>query len=147
MQFRVIDIYQLFHLTNQDIAGLAQEDSAAMRTISFLGLVFLPGTFISAIFSMSFFNFDPSNSSPWQMSHRFWVYWAVALPVTILTILFWHFGSPVKKLRRARRARHKKQSEPDATGPIAMIRRATTYARPRASNDLEQAKTFYEKTR
>jgi hypothetical protein len=45
---------QTFHVNAQydsvvqgRIATSAQADSAAMRTISFLGLIFLPGTFIS----------------------------------------------------------------------------------------------------
>lgn len=45
---------QTFHVNAQydsvvqgRIAKSAQSDSAAMRTISFLGLIFLPGTFIS----------------------------------------------------------------------------------------------------
>lgn len=69
-------------------------DSAAMKTISVLGLVFLPGTFICAIFSTTFFNFTPAFQSPdghphWTMSSSFWVYWAVAIPVTLITIVCW----------------------------------------------------------
>jgi hypothetical protein len=125
-------------------------DSAAMKTISVLGLVFLPGTFIcvcpfpplptnpfsylppfpllpltpyppsplsaltiavtvtahhpsqtkltpprkKAIFSTTFFNFTPAIQSPdghphWTMSSEFWIYFAVAIPVTLLTIAFW----------------------------------------------------------
>ncbi|KAH9209899.1 hypothetical protein DL95DRAFT_308961, partial [Leptodontidium sp. 2 PMI_412] len=74
------------------ISEAAQIDSAAMRTISVLGLAFLPGTFICAIFSTSFFNFNPgSDSEPqaWRRSDKFWVLWAVTLPLTLATIIFW----------------------------------------------------------
>ncbi|KAH7312896.1 hypothetical protein BKA65DRAFT_148421 [Rhexocercosporidium sp. MPI-PUGE-AT-0058] len=72
----------------------AQIDSAAMRTISVLGLAFLPGTFICATFSTSFFDFNPgSDSEPqaWRRSDKFWVLWAVSLPLTLATMFF--FGS------------------------------------------------------
>ncbi|KAK4497465.1 hypothetical protein PRZ48_011916 [Zasmidium cellare] len=93
------EINLAFHITSQhanlisaQIAHAAQVDSRAMRTISILGLVFLPGTFISAIFSMSFFNFNPgSQDQParWAVSDKFWLYWIVAIPVTALTVVVW----------------------------------------------------------
>lgn len=73
-----------------DIAHAAHIDSAAMKTVSFLTLTFFPATFISSIFSMSFFNFDSSTDS-WTVSREFWVYWAVAIPVTAITATLWFF--------------------------------------------------------
>jgi hypothetical protein len=92
------------------IGEATQADSATMKTISFLGLVFLPGTFIcvcaypslllrrsnkfEAIFSTSFFNFSPgSDTEPqhWRVSEKFWIYWAVAIPVTVATVACWFF--------------------------------------------------------
>lgn len=37
-----------------------------MKTLSFLGAVFLPGTYLASVFGMSFFNFEESktNSPP-----------------------------------------------------------------------------------
>ncbi|KAF2489984.1 hypothetical protein BU16DRAFT_447140, partial [Lophium mytilinum] len=66
----------------------AQTDGRAVKTLAFLTLAFLPATFISAVFSMSFFNFNPQNGK-WTLSSKFWVYWAVTIPVTLLTILLW----------------------------------------------------------
>lgn len=93
------EINLAFHITSQHsnlisakIAHAAQVDSRAMKTISILGLVFLPGTFISAIFSMSFFNFDPpiqGRPGQWAVSEKFWMYWVVAIPVTALTVVVW----------------------------------------------------------
>ncbi|KAK5135373.1 hypothetical protein LTR08_005315 [Meristemomyces frigidus] len=74
------------------IAEAARVDSTTMKTISILGLVFLPGTFVSTIFSMSFFNFSPNPNSEqqqWAVSKDFWIYWAVAVPVTVATIGIW----------------------------------------------------------
>lgn len=102
---------------------IAQCDSRASvrigettKTLSILGLVFLPGTFVSvrypltfpatafcsftilqALFGMSFFDFDPgSDTEPprWTMSRMFWVYWIITIPATLLTILLWRVWQP-----------------------------------------------------
>ncbi|KAI0427750.1 hypothetical protein F5Y09DRAFT_344327 [Xylaria sp. FL1042] len=70
--------------------GLAtQSDSLTMKSIAFVTLTFLPPTFISAIFSMSFF--DYSAGSGWVVSDKFWVYWVFAIPTTLLTVVAWYF--------------------------------------------------------
>ncbi|EFQ31735.1 hypothetical protein CGRA01v4_04759 [Colletotrichum graminicola] len=70
------------------IGRATQRDSEAMKTIAFLTLLFLPATFVSAVFSTSFFNFD-SESGSWQVSDQFWIYWAVAVPITAVTAVLW----------------------------------------------------------
>ncbi|KAK2770759.1 hypothetical protein CKAH01_04266 [Colletotrichum kahawae] len=72
-----------------NIGRAAQQDSEAMKTVAFLTLLFLPATFVSAVFSTTFFEFD-SGSGEWLMSDKFWVYWVVAIPVTIVTALMWY---------------------------------------------------------
>ncbi|KAI3321415.1 hypothetical protein HD806DRAFT_502519 [Xylariaceae sp. AK1471] len=70
--------------------GLAtQSDSVTMKSIAFVTLTFLPPTFVSAIFSMSFF--DYSVELGWVISNKFWVYWAFAVPTTVLTAIVWYF--------------------------------------------------------
>jgi Mg2+ and Co2+ transporter CorA len=70
--------------------GLAtQADSMTMKSIAFVTLTFLPPTFISAIFSMSFFS--NSTDSGWVISDKFWIYWAFAIPTTLLTALVWYY--------------------------------------------------------
>jgi Mg2+ and Co2+ transporter CorA len=71
-----------------NIGRAAQADGAAMRTVAFVTLAFLPATFVCAIFSMSFFDYDSSSGS-WSVSGDFWRYWAVAVPVTVCTALLW----------------------------------------------------------
>jgi hypothetical protein len=73
--------------TSVDISRATQSDSAAMKSIAFVTLAFLPATFISAVFSMSFFSFD-SDSGSWSVSDKFWIYWAVSIPVTIFATVF-----------------------------------------------------------
>lgn len=69
-----------------------RRDSAAMRTIAVLTLTLLPATFVAALFSTSFFDFSPATKTQqesWVVSEKFWVYWAVSLPVTIATVASW----------------------------------------------------------
>ncbi|PTB70857.1 hypothetical protein BBK36DRAFT_1109004 [Trichoderma citrinoviride] len=70
----------------------ARVDSSAMRAISLVGLVFLPAAFVAAIFSTSFFNFD-APTGVWRLSGQFWIYWAVAVPLTVLTVVSWFWGT------------------------------------------------------
>jgi hypothetical protein len=72
--------------TTVEISKAAQSDSASMRTIAFLTLAFLPATFISAVFSMSFFDFD-TDTGAWAVSDKFWIYWVVAVPTTLVSVL------------------------------------------------------------
>ncbi|KAK2034282.1 hypothetical protein LX32DRAFT_418482 [Colletotrichum zoysiae] len=71
------------------IGRATQRDSEAMKTVAFLTLLFLPATFVSAVFSTSFFDFD-SESGSWQVSDQFWLYWAVAVPITAATAVLWY---------------------------------------------------------
>jgi membrane protein implicated in regulation of membrane protease activity len=71
-----------------EIGRAAQSDSSAMKTIAFLTLTFFPAAFVSAIFSTSFFNYNPANDQ-WTVSKKFWIYWVVAIPVTCVTALLW----------------------------------------------------------
>jgi Mg2+ and Co2+ transporter CorA len=40
------------------LADASKRDSTSMKTLTFLGSLFLPGTFVSSVFSMSFFDFS-----------------------------------------------------------------------------------------
>ncbi|KAI1427399.1 hypothetical protein F5Y12DRAFT_783300 [Xylaria sp. FL1777] len=76
------------------IAVESKKDSSHMRYISFLGMIFLPGTFFATLFSMGFFNWIPDQSgqkvSPWVA-----VYFVVTIFSTIATV--WRFKEWAKK--------------------------------------------------
>ncbi|KAL2820314.1 hypothetical protein BJX63DRAFT_380395 [Aspergillus granulosus] len=65
-----------------------QEDSTMMKTIAFVSMVYLPGTFVSGVFGTNFFDFDSPTPGLWDHSH-FWLYWAVAVPLTVATMASW----------------------------------------------------------
>ncbi|PSN59256.1 hypothetical protein BS50DRAFT_641131 [Corynespora cassiicola Philippines] len=89
---------------SQVMTGLGEAtklDSGAMRTIAVVTMAFLPPTFLSAVFSMSFFNYSPAQdgqASTWSLSDKFWVYWAFAVPLTCLTMAIWFWRQ--KGMRR-----------------------------------------------
>lgn len=78
---------QLFNLITQRDSKAIQLDSSAMKAIATVTLVFLPATFVSAIFGMTFFNFQPDSSNgDWAVSRQIWIYFAFAAPLTILSL-------------------------------------------------------------
>jgi len=95
--------------TNLDIAKAttaiardAQQDSSSMITIAAVTMFFLPGTFISAIFSMVFFNvnMDEAGNEVFYVSKRWWYYIVVTVPLTLCVFVVWHVW------RRFRMRRH-----------------------------------------
>ncbi|KAJ2977109.1 hypothetical protein NQ176_g4560 [Zarea fungicola] len=79
-----------FNMIAQNDAKISQVDSATMKKIAFVSFAFLPATFVSAIFSTTFFNFG-SDAKTWGMSEKFWVYWVVTIPITIIVPLIWKY--------------------------------------------------------
>jgi hypothetical protein len=74
--------------TSVEIRRLTRSDGVAMKMIAFVTLAFLPSTFVSAIFSISFFTFNVNAS--WVVSGKIWVYWAFAVRLTLVSFMVWH---------------------------------------------------------
>ena len=75
---------------NGSIAASAKKDSIAMMTFIFITAMFLPGTYIPSLFSMTMFNWQAAASgSENDLSNYFWVYWAVTIPLTLITLGGW----------------------------------------------------------
>jgi hypothetical protein len=70
------------------LAHASKRDSSAMKTISLLGAIFLPGAYMASVFSMTFFNFQTSDGP--VLSPKFWVYWVITVPLTIGIVAFWY---------------------------------------------------------
>lgn len=70
------------------ISQAAHSDGAAMRAVAVVTLVFLPSTFVSTIFSTTFFS-SGSSSASWTISKKFWIYWVFSVPLTAVTIGMW----------------------------------------------------------
>ncbi|KAF3919258.1 hypothetical protein AA313_de0210278 [Arthrobotrys entomopaga] len=70
-------------------------DAAAMKALGIFASIFLPATFVSGIFGMSFFDSGASGDpgvapQGWNVSPKLWIYWAISIPLTALTLfLMW----------------------------------------------------------
>ncbi|TLS31007.1 hypothetical protein PpBr36_03495 [Pyricularia pennisetigena] len=71
-----------------EIGKATRTDGLAVKTIAFVTFAFLPATLICAIFSMPFFELE-SGTGELLVSDKFWMYWAVTIPVTLLAPLLW----------------------------------------------------------
>lgn len=94
------------------LAHASKRDSTAMKYISLLGALFLPATFLSSVFGMTFFNFqdngasivyvaangtspDPSTLANLSgggsvVSPLLWIYFVVTIPITAIIVLSWY---------------------------------------------------------
>ncbi|KAL7949544.1 hypothetical protein V8C42DRAFT_214647 [Trichoderma barbatum] len=95
---------------NLDLAESQHRDSLSMKTLAIVTMLFLPGSFISALFSTSMFDWDSvdpdSGSIGVRTMPQFGLYWAITIPLTFITFLFYFFWLRVMKQQRNR----KKQS-------------------------------------
>jgi hypothetical protein len=95
------------------LAHSAKRDNEGMKTLSALGAIFLPATYIASLFGMQFFNFTSGRfpyfsqveasyaccllicdlSSPdladGVVSPLLWVYFVITVPITALVFLVW----------------------------------------------------------
>lgn len=96
-----------FNMGAQKNSAIAVEDSGTMKTLSLVTLTFLPPTFICAVFSMSFFNYADSG---WRVSGKIWIYWAFAIPTTLLSVLIWYGWTKMFPLDRKARGKARRSS-------------------------------------
>ncbi|KAK4245657.1 hypothetical protein C7999DRAFT_42807 [Corynascus novoguineensis] len=68
--------------------NIARQDNDVMKSIALLTMIFLPPTFISAIFSTTFFGLSDQDKT-WMVSDKLWIYWATTVPATIITVALW----------------------------------------------------------
>ncbi|RKU47971.1 hypothetical protein DL546_003815 [Coniochaeta pulveracea] len=68
------------------LAHASKRDSNSMKTLSLLGAIFLPATLLASVFSMTFFNFQDGAS---EVNPQLWIYFAIAIPLTLLIVLIW----------------------------------------------------------
>lgn len=77
-------------VNNQQVAvtGIINlQDGASMKTIAVITMAFLPATFVATLFAMPIFSWNDSQDR--IISHQFWVYWSVEIPLTITVFLVW----------------------------------------------------------
>jgi len=73
---------------SKNIASETRRDSESMKTIAVLTMVFLPGTFVSAVLGMNVFD---STTGNFVVDPKWWLFPAITIPLTLLVIGCW-FG-------------------------------------------------------
>lgn len=66
-----------------ELAGAARKDSSAMKSIAMMTMLFLPGTFFAAVFSME--------STPPAAAEHFWIFWVCAVVSTVVVFVVWKY--------------------------------------------------------
>jgi Mg2+ and Co2+ transporter CorA len=72
------------------IARDARKDSASMKIIAGMTLLYLPATFVCSLFGTNFIALDTStgNDEPaFVVSRLWWIYFAFAVPLTAFTMI------------------------------------------------------------
>ncbi|RYN47120.1 hypothetical protein AA0114_g7923 [Alternaria tenuissima] len=94
------------------IAWVTKNDAQSMKLLALMTTIFLPGTFVSGLFSTPMFQRDPRNQvddtvvKVWKPG--LFLYIAVSLPLLMMTLLIWAlwtFGYKLKNERYIRVAR------------------------------------------
>ena len=101
-------------MQNQDSTTMRQ-DSAAMKTIATLTMLFLPATFISGLFGTNFFALfpDPVDGSNFIVSDKWWILITCSVPLTLLVLSIWRFWPFVRKVQRQLKLRRSKAGYTD----------------------------------
>jgi hypothetical protein len=63
------------------LAQASKKDSYAIKTISVLTILFLPGAYVATLFTTNMFVF--------RDGEEVWVYWAVVIPLTAAVMTIW----------------------------------------------------------
>ena len=76
-----------------NIAFEMKRDSASMKTIALLTVVFLPGTFVSGFFGSNLFAVQTTNSGKeiFRRTSIWWCWFIITVPLTIVTLAWYYF--------------------------------------------------------
>ncbi|KAF2796628.1 hypothetical protein K505DRAFT_237308, partial [Melanomma pulvis-pyrius CBS 109.77] len=82
------------------------EDSATVRVVTIVTLIYLPASFVSSLLGTNLFVFQTTDGSGFQASEQFWIFVVISVPLTMLTVGSWFFYTK----RRATMSRRKVQN-------------------------------------
>lgn len=111
--------YKLSHHMSQT-AEFSYRDAASMKTLAVVTMFFLPGSFVSALFSTDLFAWDDLNSSSSAIgvptTPQMTLYWAVTIPLTVVTFVLYFLWLWYQKNERKRNFKSDEEMDKAAAG-------------------------------
>jgi hypothetical protein len=90
--------------STEQIAFFSYRDAASMKTLAVVTMFFLPGNFISALFSTNCFEWASvdltSSSIGVKSTPQMSLYWAITIPLTVLTFCLYFLWLAFQKHER-----------------------------------------------
>ncbi|KAG9229025.1 hypothetical protein BJ875DRAFT_388208, partial [Amylocarpus encephaloides] len=77
------------------------DDSATVRVVTLVTLIYLPASFISSLLGMNLFSFQGTDGKGFQVSQQFWIFIVLSVPLTILTVGSWFYISYKRRRNKA----------------------------------------------
>ncbi|UNI20825.1 hypothetical protein JDV02_006877 [Purpureocillium takamizusanense] len=115
------------------IAYHSYRDSSSMKTLAVVTMFFLPGSFISALFSTACFDWEAADKHGTDIGVRptsqFRLYWAITIPLTLMTFTLYFLWLYIQKRDRDRKLEGKAA--------------ALNYAQSEKERNLEEAEGHY----
>ncbi|KEZ43830.1 hypothetical protein SAPIO_CDS3989 [Scedosporium apiospermum] len=100
----------------------ARKETTAMKALAVITMTFLPATFISSVFSTPFFRYEDASEEARghiAVSDQFWIYWALAGPLSVATFALWAFWDRTRaRTGLARRVDDAGQKDKEASNSI-----------------------------
>ncbi|KAH7011528.1 hypothetical protein EDB80DRAFT_775513 [Ilyonectria destructans] len=105
-------------INNTDIALSSHRDASSMKTLAVVTMFFLPGSFISALFSTPCFDWAKVNTDDDSIgvasTPQFNLYWAITIPMTLLTFLLYFAWLQFQAYQRRKLHAHPGKDQPGA---------------------------------
>ncbi|RBR20965.1 uncharacterized protein FIESC28_05117 [Fusarium coffeatum] len=103
-----------YSLSNYIISISTLRDAASMKTLAFVTMVFLPGSFVSALFSTDLFDWDNTEGQGIGIltTPQFRLYWAVTIPLTVITFILYFMWAEFSSFDRSQRRERKRWGFP-----------------------------------
>lgn len=93
--------------STHEIAYFSYRDSSSMKTLAVVTMFFLPGSFISALFSTPCFEWAKVDLSSSAIgvppTPQFRLYWAITIPLTLMTFILYFVWLWFQKRKRDRK--------------------------------------------
>ncbi|GKU01171.1 hypothetical protein FLAG1_03297 [Fusarium langsethiae] len=107
-------ISENYSLSNSIISISTLRDAASMKTLAFVTMFFLPGSFISALFSTDLFDWDNTEGHGIGIpaTPQFRLYWAITIPLTVVTFILYFIWAEFSSFDRSQRRERKRWGFP-----------------------------------